>query len=123
MNNRRRIPGTPRDYPGSWNDKTVVLFDTYIKAIKRGEILQDNIFTIFEKCGCKIVEVKYQRLWIVVENGYHDWSITVQPFTNKKFRDEISWSEWMESTRKDVECAFGILKGRWRILKTDVRLH
>ena len=25
--------------------------------------------------------------------------------------------------RKDVECTFGILKGRWRILKSGVRLH
>ena len=25
--------------------------------------------------------------------------------------------------RKDVECTFGILKGRWRILKAGVRLH
>ena len=25
--------------------------------------------------------------------------------------------------RKDVECAFGILKGRWRILKTGVRVQ
>jgi hypothetical protein len=28
----------------------------------------------------------------------------------------------MESMRKDVECTFGILKGRWRILKAGVRL-
>jgi len=25
--------------------------------------------------------------------------------------------------RKDVECTFGILKGRWRILKAGVRIH
>ena len=25
--------------------------------------------------------------------------------------------------QKDVDCTFGILKGRWRILKTGVRLH
>ena len=25
--------------------------------------------------------------------------------------------------RKDVECTFGILKGRWRILKAGIRLH
>ena len=25
--------------------------------------------------------------------------------------------------RKDVECTFGILKGRWRILKTGIRVE
>jgi hypothetical protein len=25
--------------------------------------------------------------------------------------------------RKDVECTFSILKGRWRILKAGVRIH
>jgi hypothetical protein len=29
----------------------------------------------------------------------------------------------VELMRKDVECTFGILRGRWRILKTGVRLH
>ena len=36
---------------------------------------------------------------------------------------EIRWSQWLESLRKDVKCTFGILKGRWRILKTGIRLH
>ncbi len=35
---------------------------------------------------------------------------------------ERRWSHWLESLRKDVECTFGILKGRWRILKTGIRL-
>jgi hypothetical protein len=34
---------------------------------------------------------------------------------------EIRFSEWLESMRKDVECTFGILKGRFHILKTGVR--
>jgi Plant transposon protein len=29
---------------------------------------------------------------------------------------------WAKSMRKDVECTFGILKGRFRILKTGIRL-
>ena len=36
---------------------------------------------------------------------------------------EIRWSKWIESVRKDVECTFGILKGRFRILKIGVRVH
>jgi hypothetical protein len=37
--------------------------------------------------------------------------------------DEIRWSKWLESMRKDVECTFGILKGRWRILKSGIRIE
>jgi hypothetical protein len=29
----------------------------------------------------------------------------------------------MESMRKDVESTFGMLKGRWRILKMGIRVH
>merc|ERR1712070_965398 len=29
----------------------------------------------------------------------------------------------MESVRKDIECFFGRLKGRWRILKTPISFH
>ena len=32
-------------------------------------------------------------------------------------------SEFIESFRKDSECVIGILKGRWRVLKTGIRLH
>ena len=42
VNHRRRILGSTRGHAGSWNGKTAVLFDTFIKTIKRGDILQDN---------------------------------------------------------------------------------
>lgn len=35
---------------------------------------------------------------------------------------EMRWSKWLESMRKDVECTFGIMKGRFRILKIGIRL-
>ena len=38
-------------------------------------------------------------------------------------RAEIRFSQWLESLRKDVECTFGILKRRWRILKSGIRSH
>ena len=36
---------------------------------------------------------------------------------------EIRWSEWMEPMRKDAKCTFGILKGRFRIIKVGIRGH
>ena len=123
VNHRWRIPGLTRGHSGSWNDKTVVLFDDFLMDIKRGKILQDNEFELLERHGDGVVRVKYQGMWVVVDNGYHNWSTTVPPFKNTNIRDEIRWSECLESMRKYVECAFGIMKGRFRILKTGFRLH
>jgi Plant transposon protein len=39
------------------------------------------------------------------------------------FWTEYRFTEWIEAMRKDVECTFGILKGRLRVLKTGIRLH
>ena len=123
VNHRRQILGTTSGHPGSFNDKTVVLYDNFITDIKSGKKFDDHIFELLEKHGGKIVPVKYRGVWVVVDNGYHNWSITVPPYSNSCRYDEIRWSEWMESMRKDVECTFGILKGRWRILKVGIRLH
>jgi hypothetical protein len=37
--------------------------------------------------------------------------------------DELSWSKRAESVRKDIECTFGILKGRFKILKLPMFYH
>lgn len=44
------------------------------------------------------------------------------PIKSTTLRHEIRFSQWLESMCKDVECTFGILKGRWRILKAGMRL-
>ena len=69
VNHHCHILGTTRGHPGSWNDKTLVLFDTFIKGIKRGNILDDNNFEVMERQGDKVVPVKYRGFWIVVDNG------------------------------------------------------
>jgi hypothetical protein len=43
-----------------------------------------------------------------------DWLCTVPPFGVFNNIDEIRWSKWLESMRKDVECTFGILKLKGR---------
>ncbi|KAL7475923.1 hypothetical protein ACHAW6_001816 [Cyclotella cf. meneghiniana] len=123
VNHRLRILGSTHGHPGSWNDKTVVLFDTVIRDIKHGDILDDYIFKLYEMQNGETVRVKYRGVGMLVNNGYHARANTNPPFSNTVFCDEIQCSAWLESMRKDVECTFGIIKGRWRILKTGIRLH
>jgi len=68
-------------------------------------------------------KVKYRGAWILVDNGYLNWGVTIPPMKSTTTKAQWRFSKWLESMRKDVECTFGILKGRWRILKSGIRLH
>lgn len=124
VNHRRRILSTTRGHPARWNDKTLIRYDDFATALKDGSIMSDNIFELQQFAADNTVEtVKYRGAWLLVDNGYLNWSCTVPPFKMTLNQWEAKWSKWLESMRKDVECCFGILKGRWRVLKAGVRSH
>lgn len=61
--------------------------------------------------------------YLITDNGYARWRIMQCPIkccTNAK---ELRWSCRLESVRKDVECFFGRLKARFRILRSDILFH
>ena len=145
VNHRRRILSTTRGHPARWNDKTLILFDEFICGLHSGELLQDVCFELYdyannvrtaqqqgvvvagaeqehEDAEQEVRKVKYQGAWVLVNNGYLSWSATVPPTKTTCSRAEIRFSAWLESLRKDVECTFGILKGRWRVLKMGIPL-
>jgi hypothetical protein len=57
-----------------------------------------------------------------VDKDYLNWPRTVPPIKTSCSCTEIRFSEWLESVRKDVEYTFGILKGRFWVLKTGILL-
>ena len=59
----------------------------------------------------------------MVDNGYLSRPYTVPPDNNGLTYNVIRFSEWLESMRKDVECLFGIMKGRFTILRYGLRFH
>ena len=97
-----------------------------MKGIKEGRLLNDVEFELYEWMDERKETAtvhRYKGVWLLVDNGYLSWSTTVPPFKETSSRAELRFSQWLESLRKDVECTFGILKGRWRILKTGIRIH
>lgn len=59
-------------------------------------------------------------VYLLVDGGYHKWRIMQCPIKHTPEVDQIRWSEFAESVRKDVECSFGILKKRYQILKVGI---
>jgi hypothetical protein len=114
---RRRILATTHGHPARWNDKTLSLFDDFMQQLRHGDIvLRDVIFELYDRDdNGTIITSSYEGAWLLVGNSYLSHSTT-----NK--RSKIRFSAWLEYLQKDVECTFGILKGRWQILKTGIRL-
>ena len=119
----RQILGSTTGHPSTWNDKTIVLFDPLISNVHDGIIPEDFNFSLFEKdIDGNIIEVTYYGVWFMVDNGYLNWSCTIPPVKEPGTYECLRFSEWLESMRKDVECTFGILKGRFSLLKTGLRV-
>eukprot|EP00797_Seminavis_robusta_P021439 Sro3344_g347030.2 (377) ;mRNA; r:5289-6419 len=127
-NHRKQILHTTKGHRSRWNDKTLAYYDSFLNRIHEGSILQDVTFFLLERSTennneSVIKRTKYKGAWWIVDNGYHRWSCTQAPGKSDMYRPQQRLSEFIESMRKDVECVFGILKGRWRVLKTGIRLH
>ena len=54
--------------------------------------------------------------YLITDNGYAKWRIMQCPIKFSTNENELRWSTRLESVRKDVECFFGRLKARFRIL-------
>ncbi len=122
-NHQCRIFHTTKGGPGCWNKQTMVRLDNFISGNHDGLILSDNKFNLVSYDGNKnIVQTTYTGVYVILDNGYLLWYCTVPPFSMTNKINKMRWSKWIELMRKDIECTFLILKGRWRILKSGVRI-
>jgi len=50
-NHRQQILASTNGNPGSFNDKTLVLFDNFIVDIKQGRLFDNHTFQLLERDG------------------------------------------------------------------------
>jgi hypothetical protein len=106
-----------------WN-ALIQTLESLATDLRDGRRYDDLEFTLLERAeDGGVNSVKYTGDWLIVDNGYLAWPTHVPPFKTHAAYKELRFSKWVESMRKDVECTFGIMKGRFRILKTGIPLH
>ena len=98
---------------GTRNDKEIVKVDPNVSHIKTGWY-KDVLWKYYNDDGT----VQNERgTYLICDNGYHRWPISISPYASADSGSiEGYFSTNLESIRKDVECTFGILKKRWRVL-------
>ena len=124
VNHRRCILHSTGGHPARWNDKTLQRFDNFMTGLQSGRLLNDVHFQLYDtNDNGDIIKVRYTGAWVIVDNGYLNVPTCIPPMKAALTREDERWSQWVESMRKDVECTFGIMKKRWRILKHPIRLR
>ena len=104
---------------GGVNDITKTKNDPYPRSIMQG--LYNNIeYVLYDKDGIPYI---VQGGYIIVDGGYIEIPCFMNPVKRTMNGPEILWSEMLESVRKDIECTFGVLKQRFRILRNGITLQ
>lgn len=111
--NNGTIISCTRGFLGTVTDKTISLYDPFVRGIHDGSLYSNVRWTRLDKNG---VGHEMVGCHLICDNGYPDWKTMVAPVSNAKSSDLSSWSRMMESVRKDIECVFGRLKKRFGIL-------
>ncbi|CAN0178702.1 unnamed protein product [Ascophyllum nodosum] len=109
-----RVLAVTRGFAGAHNDKTIVRYDDAVQQIRENATYTERVLQLRGKNG-ELIDCKGN--YLIVDNGYHKWRVLQEPSKYPTTPEDTQYSKQLESTRKDVECFFGILKGRFRILK------
>ena len=107
---------------GSTNDKTIVRFDDFVDDVRCDVFFRDFQYEV--RTGPEPHDRKMEcGAWLIIDGGYHKWPETQAASKVCSLPSYAEWRTQMESVRKDIECFFGRLKARFRILKTPITFH
>ena len=109
----RRIMVISRAQFGTRNDISITRRDHNVHSIVN-DWYKDMEWEYFNEEG----EVKRDKgVYLICDGGYVKQQTSICPFESARLDTlEGYFSTNLESVRKDVECVFGILKKRWKIL-------
>jgi len=119
VDHTRRIHSCTEGFIGTASDAVIVVNDPYCRAIASG-LYEEVAFSLYGEDGNWTT---FKGAYLICDNGYSDKWIFQKPLNNGIDMRSVYWSETLESVRKDVECTFGILKARFRILSQPVNYH
>ena len=103
---------------GATNDVTICRIDEYTKRFING-FFKNIRFELLVAVG--IVIYCYGG-YLICDGGYPKYNCFVCPLSNRVERQSVIYSEYLESTRKDVECVYAQLKNRFRVMKKPLEM-
>lgn len=117
---KRRILGVSSVQYGTRNDLHIVKLDETVSKLKT-DWYKDVVWTLYDGSG---LQKEDQGVYLICDGGYLRWPVLICPYKHESCATQKGYfSSKLESVRKDVECCFGILKKRWKVLEYGLRFR
>jgi hypothetical protein len=129
----KKILHVGEGYPGTFNDMRCVKKDPVIMSLfKRlwdvnGTFKYKHLRNVewttdkFDLITGVVSQEKQTGTYLIVDGGYMKTDCMISPLPVTLDIEHQAWTTMLESTRKDIECTFGILKKRFTILTSGIR--
>ena len=109
-------------YAGTLNDLNILSLSPFMDQ------LLDGSFCDLEKEAGVVPfhldqEEQFNKLFILVDGIYPKYSRFVRGIKQPITREQKKFTGWQEAARKDIERAFGVLKGKWQFLDRPIHLQ
>ena len=102
-----------------YNDKTIARYDPLIAELGTNPLFVNHKYNVRTAVGV----VERQGAHFICDGGYHNWRTLMCGLKHTSDVPSHIWSIQMESVRKDIECCFGILKIRFKVLSHPIQYH
>ena len=99
----------PYGYAGNLNDRIILSLSPLLDRMIDGEMA-----VIEKRSGVvpfKIGGQEFDKCFMLVDGIYPNYSRSVAGIKQPITETEAAYTAWQESVRKDIERAFGVLKG------------
>ena len=108
-------------YTGNLNDKNILSLSPLLERMIDGSF--EQIEREAQVVPFTIEGEEFNQTWITVDGIYPRWSRFVRGIKKPVSDLQRKYTKWQESTRKDIERAFGVLKGTFQFVARPIQLH
>jgi hypothetical protein len=92
-----------------------------LNVLNESDLFQDLLQDRAPEVVFNIAGQQFNKGYYLGDGIYPEWATIVKSFKHQISEAETRFKRYQESARKDVERAFGVLQGRWGIIKNPAR--
>jgi hypothetical protein len=107
-------------YSGTLNDRTILDLSPLLERLIDGSF--DAVETASGVVPFKVGKEFFDKSFILVDGIYPQYSRFVGGIKEPITENEKNYTSWQEGARKDIERAFGMLKGVWQFISRPIHL-